>query len=131
MFWRLLPLFTLVPLVELALLIYLGQHVGLWPTVALVLGTGMLGAWLAKVQGLFVLRQMQRDLACGQLPTVAIVDGVLILIAGAVLLTPGLMTDVCGFLLLVPPTRALARRWAIGFARRHIHTQRATIIDVH
>lgn len=130
MFVRLLLLFTLVPLVELALLVYLGREVGFWPTVALVLGTGILGAWLAKLQGLLVLRQVQGELARGRLPTAALVDGALILVAGTLLLTPGLITDLWGFVLLVPPGRALARRWAMATLGRRLRSRPTTVIDV-
>jgi UPF0716 protein FxsA len=130
MFVRLLLLFTVVPLIELALLVYLGQWVGFWPTMALVLGTGVLGAWLAKVQGLFVLRQVQSELAQGRMPTNALVDGALILVAGTVLLTPGLITDLFGFVLLVPPGRAAARRWAMGALGKRLRSQPTRIIDV-
>lgn len=130
MFLRLLLLFTVVPLVELTLLVYLGQEVGLWPTIALVLGTGILGAWLAKLQGLLVLRQVQGELARGRLPTDALVDGALILVAGTLLLTPGLITDLWGFVLLVPPGRALARRWAMAALGRRLRSHPTTVIDV-
>jgi len=122
MFLRLLLLFTIVPLVELFLLVKLGTVVGVGPTVALVIFTGVLGAWLARQQGLGVLRRLSEDLAEGRLPAEALVDGLLILIAGAVLLTPGLLTDALGFLLLVPQSRAVARKVAVArFGRRFEH----------
>jgi UPF0716 protein FxsA len=110
MFIRLLLLFTIVPLVELYILVKLGGVIGVWATVAIVIGTGVLGAWLARQQGLGVLRRVQEELAAGQLPADALIDGLLILIAGAVLLTPGLLTDTLGFVLLVPPGRAAVRK---------------------
>ena len=100
MFLRLLLLFTVVPLIELFLLVKLGTMIGIGATVLIVICTGILGAWLARWQGLGVLR----------LPADALIDGLLILIAGAVLLTPGLITDAFGFLLLVPQGRAVVRR---------------------
>jgi UPF0716 protein FxsA len=119
MFVRLLLLFTIVPLVELYLLVKLGTVVGVGPTVALVLLTGILGAWLARVQGLSVVHRLGADLAEGRLPTDALIDGLLILVAGAVLLTPGLLTDAMGFALLVPRGRAVVRKVvAARFARR-------------
>ena len=87
MFLRLLLLFILVPLIELFLLVELGTVIGIGPTVLLVVATGVLGAWLARRQGLEVLTRVSEDLAQGRLPTDALIDGVLILIAGAVLLT--------------------------------------------
>ena len=109
MFVRLALLFTMVPLVELYLLIRVGAMIGVEATIAMVVGTGILGAWLARLQGLKVLKQVQASLEAGQVPTDAIVDGVLILVAAAVLLTPGLLTDAVGFVLLIPQGRRLVR----------------------
>ncbi len=111
--WLLL-LFIVVPVVELALLIQLGQVVGLAATLALIVFTGALGAWLARRQGLAVLRQVQGEMADGRIPAGPIVDGVIILLAAAVLMTPGVLTDLCGFLCLVPAFR----RWLKGVLRR-------------
>lgn len=110
MFFRLLLLFTLVPLLELYLLLAIGRVVGFLPTVALVLITGVVGAWLAKSQGLRAWARVRAEMAAGRPPAAALLDGVLILIAGAVLLTPGLLTDLCGFFLLTPWGRGLVRR---------------------
>jgi UPF0716 protein FxsA len=110
MFIRLLLLFTVVPLVELFLLVKLGAVIGIGATVLIVISTGVLGAWLARWQGLGVLRRLSEDLNQGRLPADALIDGLLILIAGAVLLTPGLITDALGFFLLVPQGRAVVRK---------------------
>ena len=115
MFLRLLLLFTVVPLVELYLLIRLGAVIGVVPTLALVIVTGALGASLARWQGLGVIGRISEDLAQGRLPTDALIDGLLILIAGALLLTPGMITDALGFFLLVPPGRSAVRK---AIARR-------------
>lgn len=104
---RLALLFVIVPIVELMLLIELGQLVGLLPTLALVMFTGVTGAWLARAEGLRVFFQFQRELASGRLPGQAMLDGISVLIGGAFLLTPGVLTDVVGFSLLLP----LSRRW--------------------
>ena len=121
MFFRLALLFVVVPLVELALLIQVGRWMGLLPTVALVVVTGILGAALARLQGLATLMRFRRAMDEGRLPHRELMEGVFILVAGAVLLTPGLLTDAAGFLLLVPPVRrALAARvlrWLQGRAR--------------
>lgn len=111
MFARLALLFVVVPLIELALLIQVGQMVGLVPTVLLVLGTGIAGAALARREGMRTLANIQQSLAGGELPGNALLEGAAILFGGALLLTPGILTDVVGFSLLAPPTR----RW---FARR-------------
>ncbi|MEE4270061.1 MAG: FxsA family protein [Thermoanaerobaculales bacterium] len=122
MFLRLLVLFTVVPLIELGLLIQLGRVIGLAPTIAIVLLTGFAGAALARWQGLATLRRVQADMAEGRVPGEALVDGLLILVAGAVLLTPGLLTDLAGFLLLIPPTRAAVRRALVETFRGRIQT---------
>jgi UPF0716 protein FxsA len=129
-FIRLLLLFTIVPLVELYLLVKLGSVVGVAPTVVLVVFTGVLGAWLARVQGLNVLRRLGADLAEGRLPADAVTDGLLILIAGAVLLTPGLLTDAMGFLLLIPKGRTAVRKVAVAWFERRFKPADPDVIDV-
>ncbi len=131
MFFRLLLLFTVVPLVELALLLEIGQLVGLPATLALVFGTGVLGAWLARREGLRALTRVQKETAAGRLPADALLDGLLILIAGAVLLTPGLLTDVAGFLLLIPATRQAVRRGVADRLRKRfvVDEPKVVIID--
>lgn len=110
MFFRLLLLFTLVPLVELWLLIEIGRRTSVPATIALVLTTGALGAWLARSQGVATFARVRREMSDGRMPATALVDGLLILVAGAVLLTPGLLTDLFGFFLLVPAGRTLVRK---------------------
>lgn len=112
---RLFLLFVAVPLIELAILVRLGTAVGFWPTLALVLATGAIGAVLARQQGMQVVRGIQAELAVGRMPAARLLDGVLVLAGGILLLTPGLLTDVAGLLLLAPPSRkrvkaALQRR---------------------
>lgn len=101
----LVALFIAVPLAELALLIEIGRHVGVVTTIALVIVTGALGAALARHQGLGVLRDMRGQLAAGQVPASSLVDGLIILVAAALLITPGILTDTVGFLCLIPPVR--------------------------
>jgi len=110
--------FILVPLAELAVLIAVGDVIGLVPTLILLLAVSLAGAWLAKHQGLAAWRRFQLALAEGRMPTVEVADGAMILLAGALLLTPGFLSDVVGILLLLPPTRALARRLAPRLAER-------------
>ena len=118
MFFRLLALFILLPLVEIALLIRVGQAIGLAWTLAIVIATGFLGAALARRQGLRTWLAIQARLREGQVPAGALVDGLLILIGGIVLLTPGILTDLFGFALLVPATRnALKRSLRTRFQR--------------
>ena len=118
MFFRLLLLFTVVPLVELALLLLIGRYLGLPATVLLVFATGILGAWLARSEGLRAFYRVREEMTGGQLPAAALLDGLLILVAGAVLLTPGLLTDLAGFALLLPPGRRVVRRLLAERLRR-------------
>ena len=108
---RLLILFIAVPVVELVLLIEIGQRVGTFATVGLIIGTGIVGASLARQQGISTLARLRNDLDAGQLPAEPIVDGVLILLAAAVLITPGVLTDLVGFLCLVPACRRRLKRF--------------------
>ncbi len=107
---RLLLLFIAVPAVELILLIEIGQRIGPLATIGLIMGTGIVGASLARQQGISTFARLRRDLEDGRLPAEPIVDGVLILVAAAVLITPGVLTDLFGFLLLVPACRRLVKR---------------------
>jgi len=107
----LILLFTVVPIVELALLIKIGQYLGVGYTLAIVIITGITGAYLAKLQGLITLRRIQEDIKGGRMPADKLFDGVLILCSGILLLTPGLITDVIGFMGLVPVSRNLFKRY--------------------
>lgn len=109
--------FLLVPLLEIFLLIKVGSLIGALPTVFLVVFTAVLGAVLIRLQGFATLQQVRRDLARGILPATALLEGLLLLVAGALLLTPGFFTDTLGFLLLVP---ALRRRLAAALLRRGV-----------
>jgi len=109
---RLLLLFIVLPAVELALLIEIGRRIGTPQTLALIVATGLLGATLARRQGLGVLARIQTELGEGRIPAASLVDGVVILLASALLVTPGVLTDAFGFLCLVPSFRALLRRAA-------------------
>ena len=112
-------LFIGVPLLELVLLIQLGQWIGLVPTLGIVVLTGVAGATLARMEGTRTLWSFRAELARGQLPSQAIFDGLAILVGGALLLTPGLLTDVVGFSLLLPPPR----RWIQGMIRKRLEEQ--------
>lgn len=102
-------MFVLVPALELYLLIEIGQMIGAMPTFGIILATGLLGSWMAKTQGLHVWRSLNRKLSSGQIPGKELVDGAIILISGALLLTPGVLTDVVGLLGLFPLTRVAFR----------------------
>ena len=111
MFVRLLLLFTLVPLIELYVLLRIGSLLGVAPTILLVVVTGVVGAQLARREGVRTLRQIQAQLQRGVMPTEGLVDGALILAAGLLLVTPGVLTDAVGFGLLFPLTRAALRQY--------------------
>jgi UPF0716 protein FxsA len=123
--------FILVPLAELAVLIAVGDWIGLVPTLILLLVVSVAGAWLAKREGLAAWARFQRAMAEGRVPTVEVADGAMILLAGALLLTPGFLTDVAGVLLLLPPTRAMARRLAPRLAERRLRRRggRRVVVD--
>jgi UPF0716 protein FxsA len=108
---RLILVFTIVPLAELYILIKIGSHIGGFNTILLVLMTTVLGALLARLQGLRTLRQIQLSLSQGQIPAEELIDGVLILFAGILLVMPGVLTDLFALVLLLPVTRTYFKRW--------------------
>ncbi len=103
-------LFLIVPLLEIALLIQVGQTIGVGPTILLLIAMSIAGAILAKREGLAVWTRFRAALNRGEVPSKEIVDGVLVLFGAALLLTPGFLTDVLGLVLLLPPSRAAVRR---------------------
>lgn len=109
MFGRLLLLFITIPVLELMIFMFLGSKIGLAATFGIIILTAILGAYLTKSQGREALKKYQEALAAGRLPHEEVMDGLMILVAGAVLLTPGFLTDTIGFLLLVPPVRHAVR----------------------
>jgi UPF0716 protein FxsA len=102
-------LFLVVPLVELFVLIQVGQVIGVWNTIGLLIVMSILGGWLMKREGLGVIRRIRASLDAGRVPGTELVDGFLILLGGALMLTPGFVSDALGMLLLVPPVRAVVR----------------------
>jgi UPF0716 protein FxsA len=111
----LLLLFLLVPLLEIYLLIVVGGMIGALPTVALVVLTAVVGAALARHQGLATLQRLQETLARGEAPAFEMLEGALLLVGALLLLTPGFFTDALGFVCLLPPTR---RRLSLWFLKR-------------
>jgi len=108
---RLFLLFVGVPILELFILVQVGQWLGVWPTLGLVVVTGFLGAALARAEGLKALWRIQGELARGQLPADAMLDGFAILLGGMLLLTPGILTDLLGLSFLFPLTRRPLMAW--------------------
>jgi UPF0716 protein FxsA len=116
---RLFLLFVGIPLLELFILVQMGQMVGVLPTIGLVVITGAAGAALARLEGLRTIWNLKAELARGSLPSGALLDGAAILFGGALLLTPGILTDILGFSFLLPPTRkALLKRIRKGLEGR-------------
>lgn len=113
MFGYLVLLFTILPAFELALLIKIGGHIGVGNTLLVIILTGILGAYLARLQGFLILQKIQNQLNQGIMPNAQLIDGLLILVGGIVLLTPGFITDTFGFLLLIPWTRLLIKKWFV------------------
>lgn len=107
----LLFIFIAIPVIEIALFIQVGGLIGLWPTLAIVVATAILGTHLVRGQGLSTLSKLQSNFSILQDPTEALVHGAMILFAGALLLTPGFFTDAIGFLLLTPAFRIAAFKW--------------------
>ena len=118
MFIKLFLVFIFVPVMEIYVLLSVGSLIGLWPTIGLILATGIAGAQLARVQGISVLFSIQQELAQGRMPTSELIDAAMILAGGLLLLTPGFCTDLKGFLLLAPFSRKPLKQYlARIFAR--------------
>ncbi len=135
MFIRLLLLFTIVPMTELALLIWVGRRIGFFPTIILVAFTGIIGVTAAKMQGFLIMNRIKERFARQELPTINMVEGILILIGGAMLLTPGLLTDVTGFLFILPFSRPmiarLAQKYVGGYLKKRGYTSHKSFTFEH
>lgn len=125
MFLKIVLVFITVPLIELAILIKLGKAIGTWATVWTVIATAVVGASLARRQGMSVVMSIQNDLNAGRMPSQSIMDGLMIFAGGVVLLTPGLLTDAAGFLLIIPQTRKPIK----SFIQKRIE-KKTDIIDI-
>jgi UPF0716 protein FxsA len=116
----LIILLVAVPVVEIWGLIAIGGRIGAWPTIALIVATGILGASLARREFRRVWAEAGRDLAAGRIPGRSVIDGLCVFAGGVLLLAPGFLTDILGILLLVPPTRTVFRNILIDLLRRRI-----------
>ncbi len=112
--WILFVAFVAVPIVEIALLVAFSRAVGIWWTIGLVVVTAFVGSWLVSRQGRDTIQAVRLEFQQGVLPAASLAHGAMIVIAGAFLLTPGLLTDAIGFLLLVPAVREAIRRWFVA-----------------
>jgi UPF0716 protein FxsA len=122
--WKVILVLTVVPLLELYVLVKLTQATSFLVTVLVVLASAVIGVILAKMEGMRVLRRMQEELAQGRIPGDRILDGLLILMAAVLFVIPGLLTDAVAFLLLLPPTRALARMAVKWWMKRKLERGR-------
>jgi UPF0716 protein FxsA len=119
-------LFIAIPIAELAVIIQVGEAIGVWWTIALLIADSVLGSLLMRSQGRAVWRRFNETLSGGRAPAREVADGVLVIFGGALLLTPGFLTDIAGLLFLLPPTRAVIRRIFLREAMRRITVTMAT-----
>lgn len=112
--------FLLVPVVEIAVIVQVGQQIGAWPTVALLVVESLLGAWLVKREGRRTWEALRQTVAEARMPEVQLLDAALVLVGGTLLLTPGFVTDVVGFALVLPFTRPVARRLVARVIERRV-----------
>ena len=131
MFLKLFILFTLVPIIELAILIEIGGKFGTLNTVMLILTTGVAGALLAQSQGLIVIRKIQEEISSGRPPATELLDGFFVLIGGTLLITPGLVTDIAGFILLFPVSRNLIKKWLLAKIKTRISRGETNFFNIH
>ncbi len=127
MLFRLFILFTIVPVIEVYLLIKVGSLIGAVPTVALLLAISMVGAWLVRHQGFELMRRIQSELAQGRLPAAELLDGAMVLVGGVLLLTPGFFTDFLGLFFLIPATRAIIKQFVRLWLQRRLSRGTITI----
>lgn len=120
MFARLFLLFSIVPFIELFLLLTVGREIGVLPTVGMIIVTAVIGAALAKREGLRVYTEWQRAISEMRVPDEGITSGLLVLVGGALLIAPGVLTDVVGILLMIAPIRRVVARYIEGRVRKHL-----------
>ncbi len=119
---RLVLIFIVVPLIEILLLIEIGSRIGAFNTILVIVLTAIVGASMMRQQGFTIMRNIQRDLSQGRMPTGELINGALVLVGGIVLLTPGFFTDAVGFILLIPATRGFIRKKIQLLIRRKIES---------
>lgn len=124
----LLPFLIIIPACEIGILLFSGKTIGIIPTIFMIIATGIAGAWLAKKQGMEAIRKVQREISFGNIPGDAIIDGLCVLVGGLLLLSPGFLTDLTGFVLLIPATRKFVKPLLQKWMSRLIDQNRFTII---
>jgi len=120
MFFKLFLIFAVVPLIELGILIEIGSHIGVLNTITLVILTAVVGAYMVRQEGLGVLYRIQKNMNEGQFPADELINGAMILVAGALLLTPGVFTDIIGFLMVFPASRNFIRKFITKYLEKKI-----------
>jgi UPF0716 protein FxsA len=128
MFFKLFLIFAVIPMIELALLIKIGSFIGTFNTIIIVILTAVIGAYLVKLEGIGVAYRIQKNMQEGTFPGEELINGMLILIAGAVLLTPGFFTDIMGFLLVFPVSREHIKKAAVRYIKKKMNPDD---IEVH
>ena len=119
-FTKLLILFVLVPVTELYILIEVGKKIGSLTTIGIIILTGIIGAYLVKGQGFMILKKIQNDLNEGIMPGDSLIQGVIILTGGILLLTPGFVTDIVGFIFLIPVSRNVVKKYLLKWLKGKI-----------
>jgi len=134
---RLFLLLTILPLIELALLLLMGRYISIWFTLAFVVGTALAGSILLRYQGVQTFKSIQRDLQEKRMPTDSLLDGLFIFIAAILLILPGVTTDIVGLTILIPPIRQLYKQWLVRWFKSKFKLQgfappgRTQVIDSH
>jgi UPF0716 protein FxsA len=126
MFFKLFLLFTLIPVIELSLLIEIGSYIGIFNTIAIVILTAVIGAYMVRMEGMGVMYRIQKSMQEGMFPGEELISGAMILVAGALLLTPGFFTDIIGFLMVIP----VSRKYISNLIRKYIEKNMSND-DIH
>jgi UPF0716 protein FxsA len=127
--YALVVAFLVVPIAEIAVIIEVGRIIGGWQTLALLVVESLLGGWIVRREGLRAWRGLRAALGRGALPGTELLDAALVLVGGTLLLTPGFLSDVAGFFLVLPPTRPVARRLALAVIQRRLARRTARAWD--
>ncbi len=117
MFFKLFIIFALIPMIELALLIKLGAYIGTQYTILIVILTAVIGAYMVKLEGIGIMYRIQKNMNEGAFPGEELIDGMMVLVAGAVLLTPGFFTDILGFLMVIPVSRTFIKKIVVRYIK--------------